>query len=334
MFKCPGIVARHPNSLKQHPVSLYLSLLSPNLQSSKTKIKANPKPGQTPPNDDTLLFGAKFTDHMLTIDWDSKTGWHAPEIKPFGNLTLHPAASTLHYALQCFEGMKAYKDANGTPRLFRPDRNMKRLHDSTTRLAMPGFDQEELLECIKQLVRQDERWIPQKDGFSLYIRPTMIATEPTLGVATPRQAQFFCIMCPVGPYYAEGFKPVKLYAQEKYTRACPGGMGSFKAGGNYAAGILPASEAAQRGCTQVLWLYGPQHQVTEVGTMNMFFLWKTKEGETELVTSAITDEMTLPGVTRRSIIELCQEWGIKTREGYYTMEDVTAAIEDGRVRRP
>lgn len=159
----------------------------------------------------------------------------------------------------------------------------------------------------------------------------MIATEPTLGVGMPRKALFFCICSPVGPYYSEGFKPVRLYAQDRYARACPGGMGSYKAGGNYAATIVPASEAAKLGCTQILWLSGEDHVVTEVGTMNMFFYWKTPSGETELVTSSLDDEMTLPGVTRRSILDLANEWGIKTSERRYTMADVTAAIEEGRV---
>jgi len=287
----------------------------------------NPRPKEKYEN---LKFGHTFSDHMLEVDWKEGEGWGVPKIRPFGNLSLHPAASSLHYGLQCFEGMKAYKDAQGNARLFRPEMNMHRINSSAKRLLLPTIDTEQAMLCLKELVRIDKDWIPDKDGYSLYIRPTLISTTNYLGVAPPSEAKFFIICSPVGPYYPTGFNPVKLLADPKYVRAWPGGTGNIKCGGNYAAGILPQREAAAKGYQQLLWLFGENHEVTEVGTMNQFWYWYNKDGKAELVTAPL-DGTILPGVTRDSVIQLAKSWGIPVREEKYTITEVIDAIKENRM---
>jgi branched-chain amino acid aminotransferase len=167
---------------------------------------------------------------MLTVDWDSEKGWHQPAIVPHGPLKIDPAAPVLHYAIECFEGMKAYVDKQNKVRLFRPDKNMERLNRSTTRLALPTVNGNQLLECLKKLLKVDKSWIPNERGYSLYIRPTVIGNSPSLGVGASNHALLYIILAPVGPYYPEGFKPVKLLADERYVRAWPGGTGDAKIG--------------------------------------------------------------------------------------------------------
>ena len=225
--------------------------------------------------------------------------------------------------------MKAYKDTEGNVRMFRPDMNMIRLNNSCKRLHMPAFDGEQFTECIKELVRMDSDWIPEGDGYSLYIRPTAISTQPTLGVGPPLHSRLFVILSPVGPYYPTGFKPVSLYADGDSVRAWPGGMGYTKCGGNYAPTITPQMAAAEKGYAQVLWLYG--EDVTEVGTMNLFTLWMNEEGEKELITAPL-DGTILPGVTRDSILKITRDMGeFKVSEKTYTMTDLTKALSENRV---
>jgi branched-chain amino acid aminotransferase len=297
---------------------------------SKLTITKTTTP-KTPPPKDTLTFGSTFTDHMLQIDWTSEIGWEAPVIKPYGPLSIDPAASVLHYALECFEGMKAYKGSKGEIRLFRPDRNMNRMWDSMNRLKLPTFDKVAHLECIKQLVKTDGHWIPEGEGYSLYIRPTGIATHPFLGVGQAKHASMFTILSPVGPYYPDGFKPVTLLADQKHVRAWPGGTGDSKVGSNYGPTIKPQMLAAERGFSQVLWLSKPEGYVTEVGTMNMFVFWRNEDGEDELITAPL-DGTILPGVTRQSILDLAREWGeFRVTERPFTMQELRRAIKDGRV---
>jgi len=236
----------------------------------------------------------------------------------------------LHYALECFEGMKAYVDAEGRPRLFRPDMNMARMNHSLKRLYMPGFEEDQFLELIKETVWLDQDWIPRGEGFSLYLRPTSISTHRFLGVGPSKASKLYMIMSPVGPYYPEGFKSVRLLADSKNTRAWPGGTGDTKIGGNYAPTIAPQMDAAARGYTQVLWLFGPHHEVTEVGTMNLFVHWKNEDGVDEVITAPL-DGTILPGVTRDSIIQLCHEEGLKVSERMYTMPELAKACDEGRV---
>lgn len=277
----------------------------------------------------SLVFGRELTDHILEIEWTQKEGWKAPKISAMHDLKLSPAASSLHYALQCFEGMKAYYDDAGKIRLFRPMENMKRLNTSATRLRLPNFNEEAFLKCVQEFVKADKEWIPKGKGYSLYLRPTLISTQNTLGVGQANSALLFVIASPVGPYYPQGFKPVRLLADELNVRAWPGGTGNFKLGANYAGGIQPQTEAAAKGFSQILWLLGDN--VTEVGTMNMFVLWKTKEGKTELITPPL-DGTILPGVTRDSILQLCKKWGeFDVVERPFTIQDVQAASKEGRL---
>jgi len=312
--------------------SFYHSTASttPEIDASKLVLTRTsvPKP-KTPFGE--LKFGHTFSDHMLEIDWNVKAGWSAPIIRPHGPLSIDPAASSLHYALQGFEGMKAYIDAAGEIRLFRPDMNMKRINTTAKRLLLPHIEEEQALLCLKELLRVDKDWIPNKRGYSLYLRPTIISTTPFLGVAPPTDAKFYVICSPVGPYYPTGFAPVKLLADPKYVRAWPGGTGAIKCGGNYAMSIGPAREAAAKGYSQLLWLFGEDHQVTEVGTMNQFWVWRSPvDGERELVTAPL-DGTILPGVTRDSIIRLAKSWGIRVREEHYTITEVINAVKEGRM---
>ncbi|KAG7456219.1 hypothetical protein MATL_G00249320 [Megalops atlanticus] len=279
-----------------------------------------------------LAFGTVFTDHMLTIEWTSDEGWQKPHICPFRNLSIHPACSALHYAVELFEGMKAYRGADGAVRLFRPMLNMKRMLKSAERASLPSFDGAELLECIRKLVELDQDWVPQSDSASLYIRPTFVGTEPSLGVKKPSRALLFVILSPVGSYFSTGAKPVSLWADPKYIRAWRGGTGDCKMGGNYGASIYAQSEAVELGCQQVLWLYGEDHQITEVGTMNLFLYWINEDGEEELATPPL-DGIILPGITRQSILELTRKWGeFKVSERYLTMADLRRALKEDRVK--
>jgi len=235
----------------------------------------------------------------------------------------------LHYAIECFEGMKAYKDKKGQVRLFRPMENMNRFINSAKRLCLPTFPQEKLLDAMKSLIKLEKDWIPQEKGFSLYIRPTLIATDPIIGVNEPTKALLYVILSPVGPYYPTGFKPVSLYAGSTDVRAWPGGTGCYKIGGNYAPGILPMLDAAKKGHQQILWLQ--DKKITEVGTMNLFCFWKNKQGEKELITAPL-DGQILPGITRKSILELTREWKeFKVSEADWTIDSLVQALNEGRV---
>nr|XP_031526472.1 branched-chain-amino-acid aminotransferase, cytosolic isoform X2 [Vicugna pacos] len=285
------------------------------------------------PDPSTLVFGTVFTDHMLTVEWSSEFGWEKPHIKPLQNLSLHPGSSTFHYAVELFEGLKAFRGVDNKIRLFRPNLNMDRMYCSAMRATLPAFDKQELLECIRQLVKVDQEWVPYSTSASLYIRPTFIGTEPSLGVKKPTKALLFVILSPVGPYFSSGsFNPVSLWANPKFVRAWKGGTGDCKMGGNYGSSLFAQCEAVDNGCQQVLWLYGEDNQITEVGTMNLFLYWINEDGEEELATPPL-DGIILPGVTRQSILDLTHKWGeFKVSERYLTMHDLTTAVEESRVR--
>lgn len=272
---------------------------------------------------------------MLSIEWTASEGWLPPRITPYQNLSLDPASCVFHYAFTAFEGMKAYKDAKGQVRLFRPTKNMARLNKSVARIALPTFDGAAMIELISKFAALDERFIPDTKGYSLYLRPTMIGTQRTLGVGPPGSALFYLIASPVGPYYPTGFKAISLEATDYAVRAWPGGVGDKKLGANYAPCIVPQMEAAKRGFHQNLWLFGEEEYVTEVGTMNLFVAMKNKEtGQKELITAPL-DGTILEGVTRDSILELARErlapkgWLISERK--YTMPELDAAAKDGRL---
>ncbi|QSS51582.1 branched-chain amino acid aminotransferase [Histoplasma capsulatum var. duboisii H88] len=306
----------------------------PGVDVSKLSITKNPSPSKlTPP--EKLVFGSTFTDHMLMVKWNTKDGWLSPSIVPFQNLSLNPATCVFHYAFECFEGMKAYKDKDGGIRLFRPDMNMARLNRSSKRIALPTLDEDAAIKLISELVKLDSRFIPQTRGYSLYLRPTMIGTQETLGVSAPSSALLFVIASPVGPYYPTGFKAISLEATDYAVRAWPGGVGDKKLGANYAPCIVPQTEAAKKGHQQNLWLFGEEEYVTEVGTMNLFVALKNKEtGQNELITAPL-DGTILEGVTRDSVLTLARErlgprgWTISERK--LTMSEIAQAADEGRM---
>jgi branched-chain amino acid aminotransferase len=311
----------------------------PDIQPGRLEVTQNPNPTPPPPSS-SLVFGHTFTDHMLTIPWDIVSGWGVPRIQPYGPLSLSPSCTVLHYGQTLFEGMKAYRDESGRVTLFRPDMNMKRMNNSAKRIALPTFNGDALLDLIKTLVKMDKHWIPQEPGHSLYIRPTLVGTQKVIGVGPPNEALLFVICSPVGPYYPQGFKPVSLYGTTEYIRAAPGGTGAYKLGVNYAPGVMPQKLAAAKGYQQNLWLHGPDHLLTEVGTMNMFIAFKKSDGSTELVTPPL-DGMILPGVTRDSVLTLAREHAsgkkklpglpdkLVVTERPISMSEVQAASKDG-----
>ncbi|KAF0975766.1 hypothetical protein FDP41_005093 [Naegleria fowleri] len=277
-----------------------------------------------------LVFGKQFTDHMLEVDWNAEKGWTAPRIVPYHDLVLPPSCSALHYAIQCFEGLKAYKNGENVY-LFRPEMNANRMNRSCARLGLPNFAGEEFLKCLAELVKVEKDWVPDKRGYSLYLRPTVISTERTMGVLPPNNAKLFVICSPVGPYFKSGFAPVKLLADPKYVRAFPGGTGNAKVGSNYGPTIMPQLEAIEKGYSQVLWLFGSDHQITEVGTMNIFFYRIGKDGEKELITPPLGDVI-LPGVTRDSVLHLVRnDFKLKASEVTYTMSDFIDDVKNGRL---
>ncbi|KZT35430.1 branched-chain amino acid aminotransferase II [Sistotremastrum suecicum HHB10207 ss-3] len=276
----------------------------PDIDPSKLTITlANDLKPLPPP--ESLVFGQTMTDHMLIMSFDPTTGWSAPEIKPFGPLSLDPASSCFQYCPNVFEGMKAYLDPEGRPRLFRPDLNMDRFTKSTERVALPTFNASALLELIKKLVSVDARWIPKKRGYSLYIRPTLLGTRPGLGVAASTHALLYVLLSPTGPYFPSGFKPVSLLASEDAVRSWPGGTGGFKLGLNYAPCFQPQRQAAKRGYDQLLWLLGEERRICEVGQMNFFVVTQREDGDLDLLTPPL-DGTILPGITRNSCLQLAE----------------------------
>ncbi|KIJ58938.1 hypothetical protein HYDPIDRAFT_32176 [Hydnomerulius pinastri MD-312] len=256
---------------------------------------------------ETLRFGATFTDHMAVATFDPSTGWSDPVIKPYGPLSLDPASSCLQYSSNCFEGMKAYLGPDGKARLFRPELNMRRLERSAERLALPPFDSNAILELIKRLVQVEKRWIPSLQGYSLYIRPTIIGTRPALGVTASDHAMLYVLTSPCGPYFPQGLRAVSLLAISDNVRAWPGGTGGHKVSGNYSPGFLPQRIAGKQGYDQVLWLFGEEKRVTEAGAMNFFVVVKRDDGNGHDFITAPLDGTILPGVTRASCLALTRD---------------------------
>jgi branched-chain amino acid aminotransferase len=282
---------------------------------------------KSPPTDAAKLgFGQIFTNRMLKADWDARRGWHDARIEPYGPLALDPAAKVYHYAQEVFEGLKAYRWQDGRVVLFRPRMNAERFNRSAARLALPTVPEELFLEGIDTLVRLESEWISSAEGTSLYIRPTLIAVEPALGVRPSEQCLFFVILSPVGAYYAAGFNPVRILVEDYYVRAVPGGTGTAKTGGNYAASLSAAVRAKERGFEQVLWLDGIQRRyVEEVGAMNIFFVV-----DGVLVTPPLSDSF-LAGVTRDSVLELSDALGIPSDVRPIDINELMADVRSGRV---
>uniref|UniRef100_A0A8C8YA27 Branched-chain-amino-acid aminotransferase n=1 Tax=Prolemur simus TaxID=1328070 RepID=A0A8C8YA27_PROSS len=306
---------------------------SSNFKAADLQLQMTQTPHKKPDPREPLVFGKTFTDHMLMVEWNEKKGWGQPRIQPFQNLTLHPACSALHYSLQLFEGMKAFKGGDRRVRLFRPWLNMDRMLRSALRLCLPSFDKGELLECIRRLIEVDKDWVPDGAGTSLYVRPVLLGNEPSLGVSHPLQALLYVILSPVGSYFpGDSVTPVSLLADPAFIRAWVGGVGNYKVGGNYGPTVLVQQEAKKKGCEQVLWLFGPDHQLTEVGNMNIFVYWTHEDGVLELVTPPL-DGVILPGIVRKSLLDLAYNWGeFRVAERKITMKELLQALEEGRVR--
>lgn len=273
-----------------------------------------------------LGFGQIFTNRMLKADWNGRLGWHNARIEPYGPLVLDPAAKVFHYAQEVFEGLKAYRWQDGRVALFRPQMNAARFNRSATRLALPEVPESLFLEGIDALVRLEEDWLPSAEGTALYIRPTLIAVEPTLGVRPSEQCLFFVILSPVGAYYAAGFNPVRILVEDYFVRAVPGGTGTAKTGGNYASSLRAGLKAKERGFEQVLWLDGIQRRyVEEVGAMNIFFVV-----EGTLVTPPLSDSF-LAGVTRDSVLAMAETLGVPVDVRPVDIDDLLAGVRSGRV---
>jgi branched-chain amino acid aminotransferase len=280
------------------------------------------------PKDHELGFGTVFTDHMFLADFQEEKGWYDPRIEPYGPLSLDPAAAVLHYAQAIFDGLKAFRGQDGRVRLFRPQKHVDRLNHSARRLCIPELDPGLGLQSLVELVRLEQDWVPASVGTALYIRPTIIANEPFLGVRPAKQYLYFVILSPVGAYYKEGMNPVRIRVEDKYVRAVEGGIGAAKTGGNYAASLAASEEAHHAGFTQVLWLDGAHRKfIDEVGTMNIML----RIGD-EVVTPPLTTGTILPGVTRDSVLTLLREWNIRVAERPVAIDEVVQAARRGSLR--
>ena len=282
-------------------------------------------PGTLPPAD-TLGFGSVFTDHMFVMDYTEQAGWHDARIVPYGPLSLSPAASVLHYGTEVFEGMKAYRRPDSGVQLFRPWDNVERLNKSCDRLSLPQLDPDDALEAIRRLVEVDQDWVPSAPGTSLYIRPFLFSTDPDLALHGVHQAMFVVILSPVGSYFKNGLEPVKIMVETEDVRAVRGGTGEAKCGGNYGAANRAGDRAIEKGFSQVLWLDGVEKKyVEEVGSMNIMF-----KIDGEIYTAPCVGTV-LPGVTRRSIIELLKDWGYKVHEERVAIADIMKAADEGKL---
>ena len=276
------------------------------------------------PKDSELTFGTVFTDHMFVLDFQEEKGWYDPRVEPYGPFPLDPAAAVLHYAQAVFDGLKAFRGRDGQVRLFRPQKHVERLIQSSQRLCIPPLDPDLALKSLVTLVGIEKDWVPSTVGTSLYVRPTIIASEPFLGVRPAKSYIYYVILSPVGAYYPEGINPVKILVVDKYVRAVEGGVGSAKTGVNYAASLYAAEEAKHAGFTQVLWLDGRERKyIDEVGTMNIMI----KIGD-EIVTPPLSGTI-LAGVTRDSALTLMRDWGLRVSERPVTIDEVAAAARKG-----
>ena len=279
---------------------------------------------QVMPPEESLGFGKVFTDHMFLMDYDDKIGWHDARIVPFGRISLHPASTVLHYGAEIFEGLKAYRRADGGVQLFRPMENIRRMNTSAERMSLPLLDEKEALEILETFVRLEERFVPKSFGTSLYLRPFMFGNDESLGVHAVHRATFMLIASPSGSYYAEGINPVKIMIESEDVRTVRGGTGYAKCGGNYAASTRAGERAAKKGYSQVLWLDGVERKyIEEVGAMNVMF-----KINGEIVTPMLTGSI-LPGITRKSCIEVLKSLGYTVSERLLSVDELVKALKDG-----
>lgn len=280
---------------------------------------------EKPADESKLGFGRIFSDYMLMMKYDeAKGGWYYAAIEPYENLSISPAALVFHYAQECFEGMKAYRTADGEVMMFRPWDNVHRMNISGERLCMAPIPEDFLLQSIYELIKVEKDWIPSSPGTSLYIRPTFIGIDPVIGVKAASQYLLYVILSPVGSYYASGLAPVSIYVENKYVRAVKGGTGYTKCGGNYAASLKAGEVAHERGYSQVLWLDGRENKyIDEVGAMNIMF-----KVNGEVITPELNGSI-LAGITRDSIIKLARSMSYKVTERRISMQEIADAAENG-----
>lgn len=279
------------------------------------------------PEDSKLGFGKYFTDYMFLMNYDPEQGWHDARIVPYGPLSLDPSCTVFHYAQEMFEGLKAYRTADGNIQLFRPMKNIERMNNTNKRMCIPQVDPDDVLQAIKALVEVEKDWVPHSEGTSLYIRPFIFSTDCHLGVHPSKTYLFCIILSPVGSYYANGIAPVKIVVESEYVRAVRGGTGYAKVGGNYAASLIGQEKAEAMGYAQVLWLDGIEHKyIDEVGAMNVFFVI-----DGEVITPALDAGNILPGVTRDSCITWLKNNGYKVTERKLAIDEVLTAAKEGRL---
>ena len=289
------------------------------------KITKTENPGTMPP-ESTLGFGKCFSDHMFVMDYEEGKGWHNARIVPFGRISLHPASTVLHYGAEIFEGLKAYRTAEGNVQLFRPIENIRRMNRSAERMCLPEIDEDMALEILETFVRVEERWVPNSFGTSLYLRPFLFGNDESLGVHTVKRATYMIIASPSGSYYAEGINPVKIMIESEDVRTVRGGTGYAKCGGNYAASTRAGERANKKGYSQVLWLDGVERKyIEEVGAMNVMF-----KIDGEIVTPMLTGSI-LPGITRMSCIQVLRDMGYKVSERLLSVDELVAALRDGKL---
>ncbi len=289
------------------------------------KFTKTDSPKVMPPENE-LGFGTFFSDYMFVMDYEEGRGWHDARIVPFGNISLHPASTVLHYGAEIFEGLKAYRAADGSIRLFRPMENIKRMNNSAERMCLPLIDENDFLEILEKFVKLEEKWVPSSFGTSLYLRPFMFGNDEHLGVHTVARATFMLIASPSGSYYKEGINPVKIMIESEDVRTVRGGTGYAKCGGNYAASTRAGDRASKKGYSQVLWLDGVERKyIEEVGAMNVMF-----KIDGEIITPALTGSI-LPGITRKSCIEVLRDLGYKVTERLFSVDELVRAMKEGRL---
>lgn len=289
-------------------------------------ITRTKNPAPKPESESNLGFGQIFTDHMFIMDYAEGQGWHDPRIVPHEPIPMAPSSMVLHYGQAIFEGLKAYKAPDGSINLFRPELNFERINVSNKRMVIPEIDPDFCLYCLKELLKVEKDWVPGAQGTSLYIRPFIISTDPYLGVRAARTYKFIIILSPSGAYYPQGIDPVKIYVETEFVRAVRGGTGYAKTPGNYAASLLAQTKAHEAGFVQVLWLDGVhRHYIEEVGSMNVFFVIDNR-----LVTPELNGSI-LPGITRRTVLELASELGYETEERQISIDEILEIASQGRI---
>ena len=317
-----AIIINHKYEKKFFPHLFFADLKEKNME---IKIVENEKRSVMPPESE-LGFGKYFTDHMFLMDYEAGKGWMNPRILPFANFSLHPASTVLHYGAEIFEGLKAYRTENGDVQLFRPLENIRRMNRSAERMCLPEIDEDMALEILTAYVRHEADFVPHTFGTSLYLRPFMFGNDEALGVHTVQRATYAIIASPSGSYYKEGINPVKIMIEKDDVRTVRGGTGYAKCGGNYAASTRAGDRASKKGYSQVLWLDGVERKyIEEVGAMNVMF-----KIDGEIVTPELTGSI-LPGITRKSCIEVLRGLGYKVTERLLSLEELIDALKTGRL---